>query len=782
MIRSRHVPEPPIPLFFLRSQHVETACHQVWTQMSRNSSFLSSPWSSHSTQSPTTSFSSSNFDVPRSRSRRRRSSADENDRSSSKYARTSVHHDVIPYRQSPEPMTLCGPCHSLDLDHFITSRRQITSSLGEFITYLDWITDPSCALCVFFKSMRVPDPHRNARSTCLGRNEAEETGYHLRAFSGMRSYREYFVRPPTNRKSNDSSDIMLAVIPNGLFSNVKNTQQHLYAGTFGSVGYILPVAYSAMSPWLTGRPVDPIRVNFPVIQEWLQHCKKKHSCAMRFSRPLQLSMIDCKTLDIVVAPPNCNYFALSYVWGVASVPVPAPSTTADTPSKTRDLFSTAAPVVRDAIKVVQRLGWRYLWVDKYCIPQVNPALKAEQIQRMDLIYEGAYCTIVAASGSSDRDGLPGVGVPRHAQPSLKLVGRDVHFVSSLPDPQAAIKTSTWNTRAWTFQEAHCSARRLIFTRHQVYFECKATHACEAVELPLSLTTGAHARPVLFRDEWLTGTHRFGALSAFWAAVKAYSLRRMTFDSDALTALDGILRRFQASPSFVYNVFGIPIVLEEGPSGDKDALLDPRLFIAGLSWHHGGTARRRQDFPSWTWAGWEGPVQLQRTFGGANYLSNVRLWVRDVDGVTFPWEMFWDGFWKPDGKAKCYARFECLIVDADVFKVQLVKRIYQLGQGASGTPTKTAVFDMVSPYDPTVKYSSVMLPANLVDQSRVTTELWDCMFLGAQSNGRNPDIMLLRWNVDVAERIWAGTLWPEKSHGTRPRAHFPPLLRKKFRLG
>lgn len=679
-------------------------------------------------------------------------------------------------------MTLCGPCHSLDLNHFITSRRQITSALGEFITYLDWVTDPSCSLCAFFKSMRVPHPHRDASHKPDAKEQEDEPGYHLRAFSGMLSYREYFVRPPTNRKTSESSDTMLAVVPNGLFSEVKNTQQHIYTDTFGSVGYILPVAYSSMSPWLTGRPVDPVRVNFPLIQEWLQHCKKKHSCAMRFSRPLQLSMIDCKTLEIVVAPPNCNYFALSYVWGATSVPNPGLAAASDLPAGTENLISTAAPVVRDAIQVVKTLGWRYLWVDKYCIPQADPTLKAEQIARMDLIYEGAYCTIVAASGCGDQDGLPGISVPRHAQPVFTLDGRDMHFVSSLPDPQATIKASTWNTRAWTFQEALCSARRLIFTRHQVYFECKTTHACEAVELPLPLITGAHARTVLFRDEWLTGTHRFGALSAFWTAVKAYSQRSMTFDSDALTALEGVLRRFQASPAFVYNIFGIPVVLEHSLRGNKDALLDKRLFVAGLSWHHGGAARRRKHFPSWTWAGWEGGVQLQRTFGGAGYVSNVQLWVRDKDGVTFPWDMFWDAFWIPKGKTKCYARFGCLIAEADVFKVQLVPRLYQQGRGASTSAARTPVYDMVSPYDSAVRYSSVVMPTNLGDPNRITTELWDCMVLGAKSHGGNPDVMLLRWDVDVAERIWAGTLWPEKSYRTQSRANYPPILRKKFKLG
>ncbi|KAL1596359.1 hypothetical protein SLS60_009005 [Paraconiothyrium brasiliense] len=580
---------------------------------------------------------------------------------------------------------------------------------------------------------------------------------------------------------NGSTDTMLAVVPNGLFSDLKHTHQH-YADTFGAVGYMLPVAYSSLSPWLTGLPVAPLRINLSLIQKWLKQCKNNHACTSRWSRPSDLQLIDCKTLEIVTAPSNCNYFALSYVWGKkGSGSTPAPASSQGTTHSTRDLLRAAAPVVRDAIAVVQSLGSRYLWVDQYCIPQTDPTLKAEQIGKMDLIYEGAYCTIVAASGSSDQAGLPGVSVARCKQPSFTLDGSDVRLVSSLPDPQAAIRASKWMTRAWTFQEALCSARRLIFNPHQVYFECKAMHSCEAVELPLPLLSGQHATPVLFSDEWLAGTYRFGALSAFWAVVKAYSLRCMTFDSDSLPALEGILRRFQVSPAFVYNIFGIPLVLEDGPRGEKDALLDARLFVAGLSWHHGGAARRRKQFPSWTWAGWEGGVQLHRTFGGAGYISNVRLWVYGAEDVTFPWDMFWEGFWRPDGKAKCYARFVSLIVDADVFKVQLVPRVY-LHSLSTATAAKSAVFDMVSPYDSTVKYSSVMLPVDLVDETKIATELWDCVVLGAKTKSGNPDVMLLRWNVDIAERMWVGTLWSQKSYGKLSSANFPPCLRKKFKLG
>lgn len=748
--------------------------------MSQNDSFLSSTWSSTTNDSPATSFSSSISDVRRSRSRRRRSSAGEHDRSLAKSPRTGVHYDAVPCRRYSQSNTLCDQCRRLNLHDFVTSRRHIRSTSGQFITYLDWAIDSTCALCAFLKPMRISPLPLSTTSKLNDEDGQKGTAYHLRAFSGMLSYREYFMRPPTNMRISESPDTMLAVVSNSLFPDDMDNHQHMYADTFGSVGYVLPVAYSSMSPWLTGRPVYSTRINLPLVQEWLQHCKKKHSCAMRFSRPLQLRMIDCKKLEIVTAPPNCNYFALSYVWGGVSSAAPPDNSTNSTLGP-YDGLRNAAPVVRDAIEVVQSLGWRYLWVDKYCIPQTDPTLKAEHLGRMDLIYEGAYCTIVAASGRTDHDGLPGISIPRHVQPSFSIDGCDVHFVSSLPDPQAIISSSKWNTRAWTYQEALCSARRLIFTQHQVYFECKAMHTCEAVELPMSLITGAHARPVLFRDEWHTGTHHFGALSAFWSVVKAYSQRSMTFESDALIALEGILRRFQASPAFVYNIFGIPVVLKDGLRGDKDALLDPRLFVAGLSWRHGGAAHRRKHFPSWSWAGWEGNVQPQSTFGGAGYASNIRLWVRDVDDTTFPWDMFWEGFWSSDGKTRCYERFRCLIVEADIFKVQLLPREDQQAQHIVLGAAETATFDMVSPYNPAVRYSSVTLPANLANQSKTTTELWDCMLLGVKTKRGDQDVMLLRWEAGVAERVWAGPLWPETTARTEAKTSLPPLLRRKFTM-
>lgn len=71
----------------------------------------------------------------------------------------------------------------------------------------------------------------------------------------------------------------------------------------------------------------------------------------------------------------------------------------------------------DALSVTKALGYRYLWVDKFCIDQTDENAKLEQIRHMDSVYECAELTIIAAAGADGSNGLPGVASrPRKQQP------------------------------------------------------------------------------------------------------------------------------------------------------------------------------------------------------------------------------------------------------------------------------------------------------------------------------------------------------------------------------
>jgi hypothetical protein len=90
---------------------------------------------------------------------------------------------------------------------------------------------------------------------------------------------------------------------------------------------------------------------------------------------------------------------LSYVWGHS------PAASGAGPGS---LPKTFERTIEDAITIAVVLGFRYLWVDRYCIPQDNPAEKNSQIQRMGDIYANSALTIIAAAGDDAEFGLPGV--------------------------------------------------------------------------------------------------------------------------------------------------------------------------------------------------------------------------------------------------------------------------------------------------------------------------------------------------------------------------------------
>ena len=94
-----------------------------------------------------------------------------------------------------------------------------------------------------------------------------------------------------------------------------------------------------------------------------------------------------------------TYVALSYVWGVAAT---------SNAGFAHDVDNKILPkVISDSILVVRALRYRYLWVDRYCVPQDEEQLKL-QIENMGRIYKNAEFTIIAAAGDGPEYGLPGV--------------------------------------------------------------------------------------------------------------------------------------------------------------------------------------------------------------------------------------------------------------------------------------------------------------------------------------------------------------------------------------
>ncbi|KAK1246746.1 hypothetical protein MKX08_000548 [Trichoderma sp. CBMAI-0020] len=406
-------------------------------------------------------------------------------------------------------------------------------------------------------------------------------------------------------------------------------------------------------PKFTAQVVPPY-FDPAVAKGWICHCRQHHhkTCfSQQDAAVAKLNLIDCESLTVDQGHPQAPFVALSYVWGSSTAcgQYSLESITGGTSS----LPSVLPPVILDAIAVTKLLGFRYLWVDKFCIDQVNNEVKHEQITQMDSVYENAEITIIAAAGVDETHGLPGVGSKaRSSQPIARIGGLTV--LSTMRDSQQSIRSSKWFTRGWTFQEALLTRRRLVFTEEQVYFECGAMNCCEsfsgstdALYSEWGSTSPQYLRAGMFER---SGWHKFvgfrskpgNALNIFTrylTAVEDYTARELRFEHDSLNAFAGIMKKFERAREPIIQLWGIPTTIRRGE-------LTERCFVEALCWSHAHTGwddgflrpSRRPDFPSWSWAGWAGKVEYAKMFSfksGASQLSIVQLseWQQSILTAT-----------------------------------------------------------------------------------------------------------------------------------------------------
>lgn len=131
-----------------------------------------------------------------------------------------------------------------------------------------------------------------------------------------------------------------------------------------------------------------------------------------------LQVIDCRIKDVVVATPECKYVTLSYVWGKSH----------STTSRSLTDWDEVPVLIQDALAATVRLGFDFLWVDFYCIPQNDQALKQSHIRNMDKIYSEAQAVIVAACSANASVGLSGVSTNARLQSLVAVVGNSTLVV------------------------------------------------------------------------------------------------------------------------------------------------------------------------------------------------------------------------------------------------------------------------------------------------------------------------------------------------------------------
>lgn len=122
--------------------------------------------------------------------------------------------------------------------------------------------------------------------------------------------------------------------------------------SIGRSKYLVAVTRSSNSSSL----ILPSSIDYNMFKRLLSSCKENHGTACSTRSPYQitgLKVIDVSLRTVVEAPEDCQYLALSYVWGRQVDPF------------TGDVLQCVSPLIEDAMSVTIALGYNYLWIDRY---------------------------------------------------------------------------------------------------------------------------------------------------------------------------------------------------------------------------------------------------------------------------------------------------------------------------------------------------------------------------------------------------------------------------------
>ncbi len=254
------------------------------------------------------------------------------------------------------------------------------------------------------------------------------------------------------------------------------------------------------------------------------------------------------------------------------------------------------------------------------------------------IFRTATCTIVAAVGEDPAYGLPGLSRARVQQPHAKV--GSITFVSSMLPYEKIISQTRWAERGWTYQEELLSRRTIAFTDHQVYWKCRSITCCEAIY-------GGKPEVVQDLTSHLPKTQQIGSLAKkkfdpMYRLIVPYTRRKLTCETDILNAVVALLSELQKVEPKIYHLWGVPIhplALSRFSMAEGDFKPEAGL-IEGLCWRLAKPGKRREGFPSWSWAGWKGELEMPNT-NVRCCDSETRIWVELACGKSISWTTYFD---------------------------------------------------------------------------------------------------------------------------------------------
>ena len=515
----------------------------------------------------------------------------------------------ISKRNCTEDLELCKTCESIDFLSFFSP----SSSKNRKLYSVDIFHAPSCPFCRYLANKSLPEGLALLR-------EGKLPKFKLQLGKVLLPAEEYLQAYGIERCSKLSVQAFFHRASECRFS----CQFDLCSGH---------VEYQDHNSSLRMlRTPIPLRFEPEVAKSWL--AASRGATTDQQQRPADASLgglinqkhfrvLDVKSGNIVLLHAHKSYVALSYVWGQSMKDYSATQTVTDerafnildddTTVVSKVDLKTLQQTLLDAANLVGEIGERYLWVDALCIYQHDTQDRVAAIGKMNLIYNTALLTIIAADGDSAHSGLSRLTTISNPERPINFIHRGDHLslLPTRPNFEDCIEHTTWDSIGWTYQERILSHRCLIFTKSEVLFTCTEFRARESysmeervVSLPKHLQRirrEATISDAILSSSLLQRPHK--RFQHYRDTVEAYTQRILSHPEDRLDAFTGIL-------DYLY-----PKDLSKHHRDALGGLLSGDLFYDSLRWEATEPGLRKTQnvaakyctLPSWNWVGHSVPV-------------------------------------------------------------------------------------------------------------------------------------------------------------------------------
>lgn len=295
-----------------------------------------------------------------------------------------------------------------------------------------------------------------------------------------------------------------------------------------------------------------------------------------------------------------DYLSLSHRWGVVGKP-PLRTTTANLQAHKREIpWTSLSKTFQDAVKLTELLGYTHLWIDSLCIVQDDVDDWSREAKQMYNVYGNATLSIIATSPEGlffERkvsDFFRSRAGRQPLQRTYRLPGRDGSLYDIHAVPKGAHHDNTnindlvphgnLFTRGWVLQERLMCRRAIVFGEHELLWSCDHRNICECSGSVVTRFRDVH---LLNRSEYRESLRRGEQSPSLWRrVVQEYASKALTFESDRLPALSGLVKQYRPDFATQY-VAGCW----------KDGIVETLVWCGGSK-----PLSQNDSTPSWSWAG------------------------------------------------------------------------------------------------------------------------------------------------------------------------------------